>query len=199
MRITGRRAQELLEMLEEVREECFRGRDRDRDRAQKYPYTEWERRRSIVKERLRSLPGYVRRAVDAINREERSRGRPPKLDLERRVNLFLLTRLLGRSNRGMEEAMELFRPLLGIDVSYKYVERLYSDRSVRLALHNLFMLLVKDEGATGSLSGDGTGYSVRVEDLYRLEPRKKGRRYLYFFSLIDLGTGMYVGCGHSRR
>jgi len=123
-----------------------------RGRRKKYPYSEWERRRTLVVERLGRLPDYVRRAVQPIRTEGgRRRRRPEKLDLERKVNLFLLTRLLGRSNRGMEEAMELFRSLFGIDVSYKYVERLYSDRSVRLALHNLFMLLVKDEGATGSL------------------------------------------------
>jgi transposase len=29
-------------------------------------------------------------------------------------------------------------------------------------------------------------------------PKKYGKRYVHFFSLIDLATGMYVGCGISR-
>ena len=47
--------------------------------------------------------------------------------------------------------------VFGVDVSYKYIERLYSDPEVKLALHNLFVLLLKDEGTSGDLAGDGTG------------------------------------------
>jgi len=126
-------------------------------------------------------------------------GRPPKLDLERKANLFLLVRLLGASNRGMEEALELFQPLFGFGVTYKYIERLYSDEEeVKMALHNLFVLLLRNEGTTGDLAGDGTGYSVKVESHYRADPQKNGKKYRHFFSMLDLGTGMYVGCGSSR-
>jgi transposase len=140
----------------------------------------------------------VHDAVETINREEQKMGRPPKLDLEKKVNLFLFARLLSKSNRDMEEALELFQPLFGFNVSYKYIERLYSDEEVKLALHNLFVLLLKDEGTTGDLSGDGTGYSVKVESHYASDPKKFGKKYVHFFSMIDLGTGMYVGCGTSR-
>jgi transposase len=70
---------------------------------------------------------------------------------------------------------------------------------VKLALHNLFVLLLKDKGVSGELSGDGTGYSVRVNSHYRSDPKKHGKKYVHFFSLIDLATGMYVGCGVSRH
>lgn len=125
-------------------------------------------------------------------------GRPPKLDLEKKVNLFILVRFLNKSNRLAEESLQYFQPLFGVDVSYKYIERLYGDPEVKLALHNLFVLLLKEQGASGDYAGDGTGYSVSVENHYRTNPNKYGKKFVHFFSLIDLATGMYVGCGVSR-
>jgi transposase len=90
-------------------------------------------------------------------------GRPPKLDLEKKVNLFILVRFLNKSNRLAEESLQYFQPLFGVDVSYKYIERLYGDPEVKLALHNLFILLLKEEGVSGDYARDGTGYSVSVE------------------------------------
>ena len=191
MKITAKSAQELLVVLNETREQF-------KERKCVYPYTEWEHKRAQVKQRLHRIPEYVKEAVAAINREDIRMGRPPKLDLEKKVNLFLLARLLNKSNRGMEEALEFFQPLFGVDVSYKYIERLYSDQEVKLALHNVFVLLLKEEGTTGDLAGDGTGYSVKVESHYRTDPNKNGKKYVHFFSMIDLGTGMYVGCGTSK-
>jgi transposase len=192
MKVTKRKLQELIEVLDDLREDFFK------DRRQKYPYSEWERKREIVKERLRSLPKYVQEAVDAIKMEDEKNGRPQKLDLDKKLTLFLYTRWLSKTNRGMEEALELFQPLFGFDVSYKYIERLYSDEEVRLALHNLFVLLLKEEGSSGNFSGDGTGYSIKVERHYRLDPKKYGKKYLYFFAIIDLATGLYVACGFSK-
>ncbi len=185
-------AKELLQVLDETRETFFK------DRKCTYPYTEWEHKRAQVKERLHRLPDYIHQAVETINREEQKMGRPPKLDLENKVKLFVLVRYLSRSNRAVEEALEVFQPLFDVDVSYKYIERLYSDPEVKVALHNLFVLLLKDEVGSGDLAGDGTGYSVRVDSHYRSDPNKFGKKYVHFFSLIDLSTGMYVGCGTSR-
>lgn len=184
---------ELLEVLEEIREEFFRGK------KPCYPFSEWERRREKVKERLAKLPEYVERAVDMIGLEERAAGRPRKLDLAQRTMLFLFARLMNKSNRDVEEVLALFRPLFGFEVSYKSVERLYSDEEVRLALYNLFLLLLEEEGVSGSFAGDGTGYSLTVEKHYRKNPRKESGAYKYVFRLIDLGTGMYVGYGYSGR
>ena len=186
-------AKELLQVLDETRETVFK------DRKTVYPYTEWEHKRAQVKERLHRLPEYIHKAVTAINREEQKMGRPPKLDLEKKVNLFVLVRFLAKSNRGVEDALGCFQPLFGVDVSYKYIERLYSDPEVKLTLHNLFVLLLKDEGASGDLAGDGTGYSVSVDSHYRSDPKKYGKKFVHFFSLIDLASGMYVGCGVSRH
>ena len=193
MKITRKRAQEVFEVLEDLRETEFKDRKKD------YPYSEWERKRAIVRERLKKLPAYIRQAVESIVQEERTTGRPKTIELEKKVHLFLFARLMRKSNRGMEEALELFQPLFGFNVSYKYIERLYSDEEVKLALHNLFILLVREEGASGKYSGDGSGYSLTVEAHYRTNPIKKGKKYLYFFAIIDLGTGMYVGCGISHH
>ena len=97
-----------------------------------------------------------------------------------------------------EELLSYFHLLIGEEINYKYIERLYNDPEVRLALHNVFVLLLKDEGAiSGDLSGDGTGYAVSVENHYRTGPQKHGKKFVHFFALIDLSSGMYVGCGLS--
>ena len=192
MKLTVKSTKELLQVLDETKEAFFK------DRQCIYPYTEWEHKRAQVKERLHRLPELVHQAVEVINKEEQKMGRPPKLDLEKKVNLFILVRFLNKSNRLAEESLQYFQPLFGVDVSYKYIERLYGDPEVKLALHNLFVLLLKEEKAGGDLAGDGTGYSLSVENHYRTNPNKYGKKFIHFFSLIDLATGMYVGCGVSR-
>ncbi len=192
MMITQKRAKELLEVLDEVRETHFKGRERE------YPYSEWEKKREKVKEKLRNLRNYVRRAVDMLQREEQTRGRPPKIELEKKVMLFLFARWITKSNRGTEEALEAFQPLFGFDVSYKTIERLYSDDEVKAVLHNLFILLIQDKGTSGNFSGDGSGYSLSVEEHYRTNPQKKGKKYLYTLRIIDIETNLYVGIGFSK-
>ena len=192
MRITAKLARELLEVLEELKEEYFH-------EEASYPFSEWERRREQVKARLRKLPELVEQAVDMLHIEEKRTGRPKKLDLRQRVMLFLFARLMDKSNRDVEELLVLFSPLFGFQVSYKTIERLYSDEEVKLALHNLFILLLQEEGVSGNFSGDGTGYSLSIEKHYRSSPEKKGRDYCFVFKVIDLETGLYVAFGYSKR
>ena len=66
-------------------------------------------------------------------------------------------------------------------------------------MHNLFILLLKDEGVSGEFSGDGTGYSLAITKHYRSNPKKKGKDFRYVFRIIDLETGMYVGFGYSAK
>jgi len=112
--------------------------------------------------------------------------------------LFLFARLMNKS-KGFEELLELFEPLFGIKVSYKTIERLYSDEEVKMALHNLFILLLREEGVSEEFAGDGTGYSLTVTKHYRSDPKKKGKDFRYVFRIIDLEAGMYVGFGYSSR
>lgn len=191
-RITGRMAREMLEVLDELKKELF-------EEKQEYPFAEWERKRERVRERLRNLPEYVRKAADAIHTETGA-GRPKSADLSQRTLLFLFARMMNKSNRDVEELLELFEPLFGFKASYKTVERLYSDEEVKLALHNLFVLLLREEGVSGKFSGDGSGYSLTVTKHYRTNPKKnRSKDYRFVFRMIDLETGMYVGVGYSNR
>jgi len=190
-RITRKFVKELLEVLDEIVEEIRK------ESKEKYPYAEWERKREVVKERLRKLPEYVREAC-LINVQKKA-GRPKKLDLEKRVMLFLFARLMNKSNRDVEELLELFEPLFGIKVSYKTIERLYSDEEVKMALHNLFILLLREEGVSGEFAGDGSGYSLTITKHYRSNPKKRSKDFRYVFRIIDIETGMYVGFGYSAK
>jgi len=185
-------AQELVEVLEEVKEECFS------NGKNKYPYAEWEQKREQVKQRLRDLPKYIDQAAEKIRFVKPKAGQKKKIDVRKRTMLFLFTRLMNKSNRDMEELLVLFGPLFGITVSYKTIERLYSDHEVKTVLHNLFILLLRDEGVSGDFSGDGTGYSLSVTRHYRSDVSKKGHGYLYVFRLIDIDTGFYVAVGYSN-
>lgn len=192
VRITRTKAQQALDALKTVRKEVFEGR------KSKCSSTEWERTRKKVNERLKRLYSFVEEAVGSIHIAKR-RGRPKKLDLEKRTILFLFTKMIGKSNRVTEELLEFFEPFFGFKVNYKYIERLYSDEQVDLALHNVFYLLLSCEGVSGEFAGDGTGYSLLITTHYRSNPKKRAKDYTYAFRMIDVVTGMYVACGYSSR
>jgi transposase len=193
MRITAKMAKDMLDVLDEIREEVL-----PEDEAL-YPYAEWERKREKVKKRLRNLPVYVEQAAGMISISKPKVGQQKKLDVTKRTMLFLFARLMNKSNRDVEDLLGMFEPLFGVTVSYKYIERLYSDDEVKMVLHNLFILLLRDEGVSGDFSGDGTGYSLTVTKHYRTSPKKKGKGYLYVFRVIDVDTGLYVVFGYSNK
>ena len=186
-------AQDMVDILEEIKEEIFP------EGESSYPYAEWEQKREKVKQRLRDLPLYVHQAVGLISFGKHGAGRKKKLDLEQRTMLFLFARMMDKSNRDVEDMLVMFAPLFGVTANYKYIERLYSDEQVKTVLHNLFILLLRDEGMSGDLSGDGTGYSLTVTKHYRTRPQKKGKDYLYSFRIIDVDTGLYVAYGYSKN
>jgi hypothetical protein len=97
MRITAKIAQQMVEVLEDIKEEL-----QDEEKV-KHPFTEWERKRKRVKERLRELPRYVERAADMIGLGEKGPGRPKRLELVQRTMLFLFARLMDKSNRDVED------------------------------------------------------------------------------------------------
>ena len=103
---------EAINRLDEIKEEIF-----PEDEAS-YPYAEWERKREKVKQRLRNLPLYVEQAVDMIQFEKRGAGRPKKVNLVKRTMLFLFARLMMKSNRDVEDLLEMFEPLFGVNVSF---------------------------------------------------------------------------------
>jgi transposase len=171
-----------------------------------------------VKEAMRSLDPLIHEAVSTIRMEKRA-GRPDVLTLEQKVKLLLIKQLVGESNRMFANMLDIFSMVSGIDVSYKTVERLYSDEEVMMALHNLHVLLLKKRGMEKSdASGDGTGYSLTISKHYESVARElkerakeeagnsskpngepKKRAFAYSFRLMDLSTKMYLAYGSSMK
>ena len=161
-----------------------------------------------IKGAICELEPLVEEATRVI-RVARPRGRKPELTLKQRVILLLLKHLFDRSNREMSLQLFAFSLLSGVDVSYKTVERLYSDREVLLALGNLHALALKRKGVRDAdCSGDGTGYSLSIRRHYATAVKRrrgakrnpKGKRwFVYSFALMDLGSRMYVGYGTSFK
>lgn len=181
----------MYELLDEVRIEL------SQEPPKQYPYAEWEKKRKMIKEKLRDLPKTIERSVKMLH-IPKSVGRPKALDLETRTLLFLFSRMLEKSNRFMEDIVVFFQPLFGFQVSYKTIERLYSDEEVKLVLWNLHSILI-EESQPENLSGDGTGYSISIKNHYRSDPKKKAKKFRYVFRIIDLDSGMYIAYGYSHK
>ena len=140
----------------------------------------------------------------------RGRGSKPFLKPNEKLRLILIHQLFGKSNRVMSNMLLLFSMMTGIDVSYKTVERLYSDDEVEAALFNLLILLLKKKGISKiDACGDATGYSLIISKHYSSEVQKKKdkakeqntddkkKAFVYKFALMDLKTRMYVCFGSS--
>ena len=85
-------------------------------------------------------------------------GHPHSVSLEDRLKVLLIKQLIAKSNRVFSYMLVMFSMLAGIEVSYKTIERLYSDPEVMLAVHNLHVLLLRKKGVNSSYTtGDGTG------------------------------------------
>ncbi len=125
------------------------------------------------------------------------------LDAREKAFIILLKEIMELSNRKM--AYEL--PLLGInsEISYKAVERLYSDPLVIMILNNLFVEALRRKGVWRcDAVGDGTGYSLTVTKHYRSMREKIGEKvkneeFFYSFALNDLSTRIYIGYAISLK
>jgi transposase len=132
-----------------------------------------------------------------------------RLTLQQKVLLLLLKHFCGKSNRTMEWMVVLFLWLTKIDVSYKTIERLYSDEAVQLAIFNLHSLLLKKKGIKkANCSGDGTGHAIKITQHYATSARKlkdKAKeasgtvKFVYSFALMDIKERMYIGYGTSLK
>jgi len=162
-----------------------------------------------IKSSMKNLGGLINNATKSIISEKKT-GRPPKLTLNQKLTLILLQQLVGKSNRMMTYLLDIFFIVFGIEISYKTIERLYSDDGVNLALLNLHNLILKEKGVEEiDSSGDATGYSLTIKTHYqtfasRLGERSKvfdGKRkkFVYKFALMDLKSKMYVCYGSSLK
>src|SRR5208283_3444486 len=126
------------------------------------------------------------------------------------------------SGRKMANLLPLFSLFDDVDISYKTVERAYSDPLVRMIIHNMFVVLVKNKGIKRpDTTGDGTGYSLTITKHYRSVTESRGeaaksneaaakpansaikqdkrKLFTYSFAIMDLESHMYVGYGASLR
>ena len=160
--------------------------------------TNWRDYEYLYRQRMKGMALELRAKIDESSSfvvEEF--GRPSLLEAREKVFVILVKEIFRLSNR---KAAYLL-PLLGIskDISYKTVERLYSDPLVLMILNNLFISSVMRKGiSSADTSGDGTGYSLTVTKHYRSMREKDGEfvkegKFVYSFALMDLATRMYVG------
>ena len=85
----------------------------------------------------------------------------------------MIMQLDGESNRMFANMLDIFPKIFGIDVSYKIIERLYSDNEFITAVHNLHIIILKEKGVKNSdATGDGTGYSMKVKKNYETHAQK---------------------------
>jgi len=169
-----------------------------------------ERLNFRIKHAMRSLEPLVDEAVGKLH-VIRATGRPPQLTIKQKVMLLLTKSLVEKSNRNMAGMLMMFSLLSEIDVSYKTIERLYSDPEVELAIHNLHVLILKKKGVgAANACGDGTGYSLTVKKNYASEVQKRKDKakenqpqekmaFAYSFRLMDIETQLYIAFGMSLR
>jgi transposase len=210
MKINTAQVRELTAMLDDIVKKY-----KEEHPARKRDWMTYEQR---VAERLKiafkELKPLVHEAVSATHFVSgETRGVKPSLTVEQRTLALLIKHIIGKSNRNMAAMFTIFSLLSNIDVSYKTVERFYSDPEVGVVLHNLHILLLKKKGVKSvDGSGDGTGYSLSIKVHYASAAQKlkdkiktdeerehKKRLFVFFFALLDLKTRMYIGIGTSFK
>ena len=167
-----------------------------------------------LKTAFKELKPLVHEAASSINfASGETRGAKSTLTVEQRVLAVLIKHIIGKSNRNMAAMFTIFSLLSNIDVSYKTVERFYSDPEVAVVLHNLHVLLLRKKGVKSvEGSGDGTGYGLNIKVHYASAAQKlkdkiktgeeqehKKLLFIYSFALLDLKTRMYIGTGTSFK
>lgn len=190
---------------------------------------DWRTYEQRVAKRLHTafteLKPLVQEAVHSLHFiKGETRGAKPKLTLEQKVFSLLLKHLIEKSNRNMSFMLVVFLWLSQIEVSYKTIERLYSDLEVILVLYNLHKIMLRRKGIHHvDCSGDGSGYGLCIRKHYATETgklkekmktasgqkakntgkrggkNKKKALFVYSFVLMDIRTRMYIAFGASFK
>lgn len=155
-----------------------------------------------------SLDPLVTRACASIS-THKGPGPEHSLDLRQRLLILLLQRWCDQSNRMMSSLLLLFSALNKIHLSYKSIERLYSDQEVLIALHNLHVLILQQQTVkVVDTCGDATGYALTISKHYathasKLKEKAKTqngiKKFVYVFRLLDLKTHLYLAYGTSFK
>ena len=130
-------------------------------------YAKYEREfKRRLKKAIRNLDKLISESIRGINVFYRHKDRH-SLSLKKRIRLILVKELTEKGNRKTANTLELFSMLGGTDISYKTIERLYSDNLLELALFNLLILSLKKRGIKEiNACGDATGYSLTISKHY---------------------------------
>ena len=185
--------------------------------------TNWQTYEKTWKTRLQTALKEIQNVIDqaatTIQIAAKPFGRPPNTTAQQKT-LTILTKALAQfSGRKMADILPMFTTLNEVDLSYKTIQRTYSNPMVKMIIHNMFIILVKRKGIKqADLTGDGTGYSLTITRHYRSvrektgdaaksneaaskpqTKREKRRLFSYSFAFMDLKTHMYVGYGASLR
>lgn len=221
MKITTKDVRKTTAILDEIIEDYKIENPKKKRDWRTYEQRFAERSRKMFTE-LKPLVSEATGTIKIIKVE--TRGTKPKLNLEQKVLILLLKHYLKKSNRIMSAFLGFILWLMNIFVSYKTVERLYSDSVVILALYNLHILILKKKGVKYvDTAGDGTGYALLISKHYATEAQKlkdkikecsnkrsnkkkkrnkknsnkehKKRQFIYSFAIIDIVTRMYIGYG----
>lgn len=223
MKLTTKNVREAVEILDDIIDEYNRETPKKKRDWRTYEQQLAQRIKTAVK----NLEPLIIEAISTIEfTKGDTRGRKQKLTLKQKVELLLIKHLIEKSNREMSNMLVIFSLLSDIDVSYKSVERLYSDEGVHLVLINLHVLILKKKGVNDpDCSGDGTGYTLTIKKHYasvaqklkdnakknsgqKLKKRSgkrskkntgKKTQFIYSFKLMDLDTRLYVGAGSSLK
>jgi transposase len=162
---------------------------------------DWEEYERKYADRIRfvgkELNNLSKSVINLIDVKKSKIGRPEKLLLQQKVVAILLKSIFEKHNRPMAGLLSLFCVFVDIDVSYKKIERLYSDELVRIVIHNMFIMTIKGKcERIVDVTGDGTGYSLTITKHYRTNVDKEGhRKFVYSFNLMDIKTKLYVAYG----
>jgi len=196
-----KRVKELKEIIEAYKKEHPK---KDRN------YVEYEREfKRKLKKAIKNLDKLISESIQGIDIFYRHKDRH-SLSLRKRTRLILVKELTEKGNRKTANMLELFSMLGGTDISYKTIERLYSDELLALVLFNLLILSLKKRGIKEiDACGDATGYSLTITKHYssyvqKLKDKAKEQNstrkiFVYNFALMDLKSKMYVCFGSSLK
>jgi len=210
--ITNKQLSNKLKELDKILLERYARKSKKERKKKKRDWRTYEEQYSErIRRCMKELEPLLKEASCNI-RITNKRGKKFQLNVKQKTMLLLIKHLMGKTNRPMAGMLCLFSLLSGINVSYKTIERLYSDDEVEMALHNLHMLIInKKKIKRISCCGDATGYSLTIRKHYASEVqklkdkskkqdgRKKKKSFVYSFMLMDLKTKMYVCFGSSLK
>lgn len=210
MKITTKEVRNVTGIIDDIINDY-----KDNSKEKKRDWRTYEQRLAIrMKTAIKELEPLIEKSIETLQiYKDETRGRKSKLTLKQKIMLIFLKQLFEKSNREMAIMLTLFSMLIDVDVSYKTIERLYSDEEVVLVLHNLHhLILTRKNIEKADCSGDGSGYSLTIKKHYATEAQKlkeklksvkikskKKKIFFYTFALMDLNTRIYISYGTSFK